>query len=491
VTVTALKPHHVEPQDTPAPRILRPGDNCWRIEHAHRAAVLVDGCEYYRRLDQALRGAQRSIMIVGWDFDGAIKLRPDQPDAPSLGELLRELVEARPELEVRILIWSVAVVHAPGDPMALLLGADWENHPRIQVRLDRQHPIYGAHHQKIVSIDGALAFVGGMDLTIERWDTPCHEADDPLRLRPDGKPYTPVHDLQMVVDGDAAKAIGELVRHRWRVGTGEDVPPQESGQAPWPADLAPEFSNTRIAIARTAPAWAEHPAVGEIANLTNDAIAAAQSCIYIEAQYLTAHRIGNLLAGTLSLRKGPEIVILLTSSSHGLVEHFVMGTNRDRLLRKLRRADSHGRLRVLYPVVPRGDGFCEVLVHAKLMIIDNSFVRIGSANLNNRSMGLDTECDLAIEASRPDEAQAIARLRDRLLAEHLDATPDLVAETVRAEGSLVRAIDRLNGRPRQLRPFPAMNESGPTRPLLGTGMFDPRRPFEPFWFLRRRGKKRR
>ena len=72
-----------------------------------------------------------------------------------------------------MLVWSVAVLHAPGAPLPLLLGAPWEKHPRIQVRLDREHPLYGAHHQKIVCVDDTVAFVGGMDLTIRRWDTPA------------------------------------------------------------------------------------------------------------------------------------------------------------------------------------------------------------------------------------------------------------------------------------------------------------------------------
>lgn len=473
----------------PRPPILRPGDNCWRVENASRAAVLVDACEYYARLNQALRKARRSITILGWDFDGRIKLRPQDPDAPALGPLLRELVEANPELEIRVLIWSVAVVHAPGDPVELVLGAEWQKHPRLKLRLDTQHPLYAAHHQKIVAIDDEIAFVGGMDLTVQRWDTPAHLAEDPCRVNPDGTPFTPVHDIQMLVEGDVAHAVAELARHRWKVATGEELAPCGSCPSPWPDDLAPEFRDARVAIARTAPPWAEEPPINEVAKLTADAIAAARETIYIEAQYLSAHSIGNLLAGTLGLRDGPEIVIILTRSSHGLVEHALMGANRDRLLRKLRKADKHGRLRVFYPVAPKGEDACEILIHSKLMIVDDHFIRVGSANLNNRSIGLDTECDLALEASREDERRAIRAVRERLLAEHLDATPQEVAEAVRREGRLVAALDALNRKPRGLRPFPSMHADGPTRPLLGTSVLDPKRPFGPFWFMRKRRKR--
>jgi phosphatidylserine/phosphatidylglycerophosphate/cardiolipin synthase-like enzyme len=476
--------------EEPRPRILRPGDNCWRVEPASRAAALVDACAYYAALDEALRQARRSVIIIGWDFDGHIKLRADDPDCPALGPFLRGLVEARPELEIRILIWSVAVLHAPGDPVELVIGAEWQKHPRLQLRLDRQHPIYAAHHQKIVVIDDNLAFVGGMDLTVERWDTPAHCADDPCRVRPDGTPYTPVHDIQMVVEGEVARAVAEHAWHRWRVATGEELGPCGESESAWPADLAPEFADTRVAIARTAPPWAEEPPIHEVAKLTADAIVAAREAIYIEAQYLSAHSVGNLLAGTLGLSDGPEIVIVLTRSSHGLVEHALMGRNRDRLLRKLKKADRHGRLRVFYPVVPNGETCSEVLVHSKLMIVDDRFLRIGSANLNNRSIGLDTECDLAIEARRADERRAVRALRDRLLGEHLDVKPEEVAAAVQRERSLVRAVDRLNrAEGRGLRGFSAMEEEGPTAPFLGTGILDPREPFEPLRFLRKKKKR--
>jgi phosphatidylserine/phosphatidylglycerophosphate/cardiolipin synthase-like enzyme len=477
--------------EEPRRRILRPGDNCWRVEPASRAATLVDAGAYYAALESALRSARRSIMIIGWDFDGRIKLRADDPDCPALGPFLRELVEARPELEIRILIWSVAVLHAPGDPVELVIGAEWQNHPRLQLRLDRQHPIYAAHHQKIVVIDDNLAFVGGMDLTVERWDTPEHLAEDPRRTRPDGTAYTPVHDVQLVVEGEVARAVAAHARHRWKVATREELHPLDHDGTAWPADLVPEFTDTQVAIARTAPPWAEQPPIQEVAKLTADAIVAARDMIYIEAQYLSAHSVGNLLAGTLALSDGPEIVVILTCSSHGFVEHALMGRNRDRLLRKLRKADRHGRLRVFYPVVPKGEAYGEVLVHSKLMIVDDRFLRIGSANLNNRSIGLDTECDLALEASREEERCAIRALCERLLAEHLGVSPAEVAAAATREGSLVGVIDRLNrSEGRGLRGFPAMQEDGPTTPFLGTGILDPKQPFEPLGFLSKKRKPR-
>lgn len=469
---------------------MQPGRNCWRLDHAERAAALIDGADYFAHLEAALREARRSIFIIGWDFDGSIRLRPDAgpEESPPLGPLLRSLVEEKPELEVRILVWSVAVVHAPGAPGPLLFGADWQDHPRLHLRLDTHHPIYAAHHQKIVCIDDAIAFVGGMDLTVQRWDTCDHAAGHPVRLREDGTIYDPVHDIQMVVDGQAARSVAELARDRWKVATGEELAPvQPPASDPWPSGLAPDFTDILIAIARTYPEWGDQHAIREVANLTIDALAAARRTVYIEAQYLTSPVFGEILSQLLADPQGPEIVVVMTRESHGMAERLVMGTNRDRLIRQLRRVDHHDRLRVYYPVVPgHQGGECQVLIHSKLIIVDDVFLRIGSSNLNNRSIGLDTECDLAVEGADEDTRRTITHLRDRLLAEHLGAgAEELAAAIANEDGSIIRAIERLNGNGRGLRPFEAMSDDGPVQPAPGTWLLDPEEPFEPLWFLRR------
>lgn len=452
--------------------------------------MLVDAASYFARLDEALRQARRSILIIGWDFDGRIRLRPDGgPEALPLSGLLHGLVEAHPDLEIRILVWSVATLHAPSETLPLVLGARWQEHPRIHLRLDREHPIYAAHHQKIVCIDGSLAFAGGIDLTIHRWDRSGHSANDPVRLTPEGSSYGPVHDLQMVVDGAAARAVTDLAHARWQKATGEALDPISSRAALWPADLEPDFVEVPVAIARTAPHWGKAPAIREVAALVADALEAARHSIYIETQYLASTAIGDLLARRLASEDGPEIVIVTTRALPGLLERFAMGSNRDRLIRRMKRADRFGRLRIYHPVVPAADGERAVLVHAKLLIVDEALLRVGSSNLNNRSFGLDTECDLAIEARDEAERRSIARLRERLLAEHLGVRPERVAEALTAERSLVRAIDALNHNERGLRAFDAIATAGPTRPLFGTGLLDPKKPFEPLWFLRRKRSK--
>lgn len=469
------------------PSVLETGRNCWRVERADRASVLVDAEPYFARLDDAMRRARRSIMIIGWDFDASIALRGHggPGEAERLGEMLRSLVEANPELEVRILIWNLSTLHAPSAMAPMILGDKWCDHPRIQLRLDHDHPVYAAQHQKVVVIDDCLAFVGGMDLTVSRWDTPEHRMDDERRVNADGKPYEPVHDVHMVVDGAAARAVAEMARDRWTFAIGETLAPSAPlGPVPWPEGLEPDFRGVPVGIARTAPRWRGEPAVREIALLTLDALRSAGSHVYIEAQYLADFRVGDCLAELLERPDGPEIVIVVTRFRDAFMEKKFMGENRDRLIRRLMRADRHGRLRTYCLAVPGQGGACGVFVHSKVMVIDDRILRVGSANLNNRSTGLDSECDLVIEAADDQTAAQVAAVRTRLLAEHLGASEEAVRQAEFETGSLISAIEQLNGGERHLNRITADAE-GPVRPAFGTALVDPRRPI-PFLSLGRR-----
>jgi uncharacterized membrane protein YdjX (TVP38/TMEM64 family) len=125
-----------------------------------------------------------------------------------------------------------------------------------------------------------------------------------------------------------------------------------------------------------------------------------------------------------------------------------------------------------------GDGFLNV--HSKVLVVDDEFLTIGSANLNNRSMGFDTECNLAIEA-RGDERirQAIRGFRHRLLAEHLGKDPEDVAAREKAAGSLLSAIDVLRGEGRSLvRLEPELPEHL-DKWIPDSEVLDPERPIEP------------
>ncbi len=472
----------------PVPAILLPGRNCWQMPRAARARVLIDAQVYFAALEKSLKHARRSILIIGWDFDGDIRLCPDGSETCNrrLGEFLRALVEREPLLEIRILVWSLAVLHGPSAPLPVLMGAPWQNHPRIQLRLDRQHPIYAAHHQKIVCVDDAIAYVGGIDLTVRRWDSCTHAETDDRRRFLDDQPYGPVHDIQMVVDGEAAAAVADLARARWQAATQETLPTRFVDHDLWPEGLKPDFTDVPVAISRTMPALGDQVGVMESARLTRDALIAARRTVYIEAQYLSSFVIGRVMVQRLQDPDGPEIVVVMTHNARGWFEKMIMGFNRDRLVRRLKKADRYDRLRVLYPVVPGAKAACDVHVHAKLLIVDDRLIRVGSSNLNNRSIGLDTECELSVEAAGEQDAARIRRLRHVLLAEHLGTTTEAVAEAEAREGSTRGAIRRLAGGPRTLRPLEALSSRGPMRQVFWTRLLDPARPLEPLWLRRRR-----
>jgi phosphatidylserine/phosphatidylglycerophosphate/cardiolipin synthase-like enzyme len=456
-----------------ARRILHEGASCWRIASAGRVAVLIDGAAYFRALLDSLRDARSRIMILGWDFDPRVRLDPTDP-ATELRRLLPELVERSPALHVHLLIWDVSVVFGPSRAVDQLIADEWQEHPRIHFRFDGEHVVAAAHHEKIVCIDDALAFAGGIDLTVRRWDTGAHDFEAQRRLDPDGEPYGPVHDLQMAVDGEAAAALAELARDRWADATGETLTPCRSAAKPWPESVTSWLADVPVGIARTRPGKPGRPAVGEVAALNAAALKAARRAVYIEAQYLAAVPVVDRLAALLGRRDGPEIVLLVWRHATGWLERFAMGGNRDRLLRRLAAADRHDRLRAYWLGVADGPEH-EINLHAKLIIVDDAFVRIGSSNLNNRSLGFDTECDLAIEAPDARARAAIARLRSTLLAEHMVRPVEEVEEAIAREG-LIAAIERLNGERGRLRRYQIDPDAGSKKPIVATTLLDPAEP---------------
>lgn len=466
--------------------IIRPGRNAWRSATAEKLAFLIDGEDYFYRLDQVLRQAKSSLFIIGWDFNPNIVLRPRDPDGETLGDLLRKLVDEKPALEIRILVWGMGPVYS-GKSLKIFGKMEWSDHPRIFLHFDFDHPLRASHHQKIVAIDDNTAFLGGIDLTARRWDDRSHAATNPLRCSPDGTPYGPLHDMQTIVTGDIARLIGDVARRRWKNATGEVLTPQHiPGEKPWPADLKPALTHCSTGLALTEPwRWKGRLGHREAIRLTHDALRSARRHLYIETQYLASFGVARTLARRLRRADGPEVVVIVTRESHGFLEKLMMGHNRNRLIRRLKRADRHGRLRVFYAAVPDGKGGeREIIVHSKVIIVDDRFARVGSSNLNNRSEGLDTECDLAVETADPAGRQAIAALRNDLLAEHLDAEPAEVARIINETGSMLAAIDRLNVKPRGLRSFDIDPEKGETESMVGTGIIDPKQPFWPIPLIR-------
>jgi len=458
-------------------RLFRKAENCCAVAHADRAALLVDGAAYFDAFRRAAELAERSIMILAWDFDSRTALGFDAKNevTVALGDFLNALVRRRRRLRVYVLDWDYPMIFGRDREFPPLYGLGWRPHRRVHFRFDDSHPLAGSHHQKIVVIDDKLAFVGGLDLTSRRWDTPEHRPNDPRRITT-SKPYPPFHDLMVALDGPAAHALAEIARKRWRNATGEKVRPVTGAADPWPASLAPDFTGVSVGIACTAPAVNGEAGVRHVERLYLDMIARAKRYIYIENQYFTSQKIGEALRARLAQPDGPEIVLVTRLLSHGWLEEMTMHVLRTRLIRDLRAADRYGRLHVYYPYVEGlAEGSC-IDAHSKLMAVDDEWLRVGSANLSNRSMAVDTECDVAVEAAgAPRAASAIRGVRDRLLAEHLGVPPDSVAREIERSGSMGAAIAALRSERRTLRPLAELPEWSDAL-VSAAAIADPERP---------------
>ena len=433
--------------------LFRVGENCCAVARADRVAFLVDGEAYFDAFVRAAEGAQRSLMILAWDFDSRTALRYDAQGKPTLllGDFLNDLAKRNPKLHIRVLDWDYPMIFGTDREFPPIYGLDWKPHRRIDFRFDDTHPLAGSHHQKIVVIDDRMAFAGGLDLTNKRWDSSEHRPDDPRRTF-EGQPYPPFHDAMVAVDGAAAEALAGIARGRWHRATGDTLERVRVDADPWPADLRPELRDVPLSVACTLPPEpGEEKGVNHVEQLYLDMIAAARKYVYIENQYFTSQKIADALRARLAEPEGPEIVLVTRLLSHGWLEEVTMHALRTRLVRELREADRQGRFHAYYPHV---DGLCEgtcIDLHSKVMIVDDEWLRIGSSNLSNRSMGLDSECDVTIEArGKAPVAEVVRGFRDRLLAEHAGCPAEQLAGAVRQHGGMAAAIESLPKPPRRL-----------------------------------------
>ncbi|HEX2148474.1 MAG TPA: phospholipase, partial [Pseudorhizobium sp.] len=247
--------------------ILTEGETCWRIAHADRFSVIIDAADFFKLAKQAMLKAKRSIYLIGWDFDTRIRLEPGNKQAKrpdKLGRFLNSLASNNKDIDIRILKWDFGLIGSVTRGETPLYMLRWMFNRRIHLKFDGAHPPMAAHHMKLLVIDDKVAFCGGIDMTICRWDTREHKEEDPARRSPRGRPEAPWHDATSCCSGPIAKALGDLARSRWRMATDQVLEPIETGGDPWPDDLAVEWREVDIGIARTAPHYGDRKQVVEI-----------------------------------------------------------------------------------------------------------------------------------------------------------------------------------------------------------------------------------
>jgi len=469
----------------------------WRYAKASKASVIVDAEDYFALMREAMAKAERRIHLIGWDFDTRIHLvegrrwwqRMWSKEAPvRLGSYILWLRRHNPRLEILILKWSIGFIKFFGRGTMLLDIIRWARHKRIQFKFDTAHPFGCSHHQKIVVIDDRLAVCGGIDMTSERWDTRAHLEDEPGRRTPNGKQYCPWHDATMMLEGEVARALGDLGRDRWRRAGGRDLQPVEDEcESAWPDALEVQFTDVEVGIARTRAEYSDDAeGVHEIRELFERQIARAKRFIYAESQYFASRAVAEAICRRLSEPDPPEIVIVHAENAEGFVEQAAMDTARHRLVTMLEEVDTTRRLHWYVPYTGETPIYC----HAKIMIVDDEILRIGSANFNNRSMGLDSETDVFIDCARPANGHcgdAIRALRYSLLAEHLGLEEREVGPLLERHGSMAALIEALGeDRPRSLRRLALDHLTDLEQSVADSEMLDPETPDEMFDFMQSR-----
>jgi catalase len=245
----------------------------------------------------------------------------------------------------------------------------------------------------------------------------------------------------------------------------------------WPEKLVPDFQDVSVGISRTRPATPGCPQVRGIEALFIAQIAAARVSIYAESQYFASRKIAEAIGRRLEEENGPEIVLVNPVTAQGWLEPLAMDSARARLMTALQKLDRYGRLRVYHPFNEHGE---PIYVHAKILIIDGRVLRIGSANFNNRSLGLDTECDITIDADSESEVDAVRAIRDDLLAEHLGVPLETVSAELADRKSLIDTIESLRGSARSLRPYAIPDLTSVATWLADNEVLDPESPGEMF-----------
>ncbi|MFL9711403.1 VTT domain-containing protein [Methylobacillus sp. Pita1] len=420
---------------SPGNALFRLGHNCWKYSHASYLAPVVDCANYYRALHEAICRAQHSIFILGWDIDSRIDLiRGAEAEAQAcptaLFELLQWKARQTPAIQIYLNRWNYSVFLSAeresfSEAKWKLSGAD-----NLHFIFDGQLPLGASHHQKVVVIDDELAFCGGMDVAIARWDNRHHHPRNPDRLDPDGsmkmgleKRFDPYHDVQVLVAGPVAAVLARLVRYRWHFGGGKraaKVRQAHHNALPpsWPASIKPVMERIGVGVSLTMPRFHRQPQVQQIERLYIDMIAKAERFIYMENQFFTRRAVAKAL--NQRLRENPRLKVLLVScyNAQGVMERKSMFHARV-IFRKI--VESHGvadRVALAYPLSREHGEETPVRIHSKVMVVDDRYLRIGSSNINNRSMTLDSECDLVIEARDEAHRKQVAAMRNDLIREH-------------------------------------------------------------------------
>lgn len=363
----------------------------------NRLDVLVDGSEALPAIAAELARAESFVHLAGWFFSPELDLsRNDEPMI--VRNLLAELAE---RVDVRLLSWKGAPLplFKPSQRDVREMLESMARHTKIDARADGRTGFTHSHHEKTIIIDGRVAFVGGIDLTLDGgdpWDTPTHVARGGIGW----------HDAAVRIEGPAVADVAQHFRLRWHGAARELLPrPAVPGEA----------GDVEAQIVRTLPAGA-YRAVRRgdysILEAYTAALRSAERFVYLENQFLWSPEVVSILAE--KLRNPPSddfrvLVVLPARANDGA------DISRGQVAALIHAADESTRFLACTIYARSGNLRDPVYIHSKIGIVDDRWLAIGSANLNAHSLFNDTEMNVV--TLDPEVARAT---RLRLWSEHLE-----------------------------------------------------------------------
>src|SRR3954451_15385225 len=424
-----------------------PGDGLWCAgdpppRDGNNVEVLVDGEEALGRLEREIAGARESVLLAGWHFDPGFQL---SAAGPTLRELLGETAE---RVDVRVLAWAGAPLplFRPSRGEVRAARDELTDGTKIRMALDSKERPMHCHHEKLAVIDGRVAYVGGIDLTAlagNRLDTSEHGARESIGW----------HDASTRVEGPLVRVVAEHIALRWREVTGEALDPGCVGST---------RGEVRAQFVRTVPnSVYEALPNGDyrILEAYVRALRSADRFVYLESQFLWSAELVEILASKLLDPPSDEfrIVLLLPAQPNN-------GADDTRgQLGLLADVDRDQRLTActLYQPGQR----TPVYVHAKIGIVDDRWLCVGSANLNEHSMFNDTEACLITTDERVARDTRLRLWREHLRRDDVDGEPhDVIDRIWRATAYEADHLALLRGVSRRTRRF-----LGPINGLLVDG----------------------
>jgi phosphatidylserine/phosphatidylglycerophosphate/cardiolipin synthase-like enzyme len=329
--------------------------------------VLIDGSEALPRMAAEMAAAISHVHMTGWFLSPELALsREEEPLVVRV--LLAELAE---KIDVRVLLWKGAPIPAFRPSRADVRDAEQAltRHSKIKSALDSHAGLTHCHHEKTIVIDDRVAFVGGIDLTLDGgdpYDTPNHRARGGIGW----------HDAAVLIEGPAVQDVAEHFRLRWQTASGEQIPK--------PTQPAPA-GDVELQIVRTLPSGTYKSVPnGDYSILESyiGALRSAEKLIYLENQFLWSPEIVEILIDKLEHPPSDDfrIVVLLPARAND-------GADISRgQVAALIDADGDDDRFLACTVYAREANLRDIVyVHAKIGIVDDRWLTLGSANLNAHS----------------------------------------------------------------------------------------------------------